>query len=481
MSSAAGSSPVNSTRRRLLRCAVPLSAAATISGCGGRSGSEDPPDRDPTRTRDRTTTQSTPDEVERLANQWGFERIVDAVEAGADPTGQTPVDDVFETHLQSESLLYLPQGRYFVSDTIAVDGTERAGIVGNGATIVPEDGNTEQMFVFGWPSPLQRLVVSGIDFDITAEQTGGRPILARANRSILLDTITVTGKADVDEDLLRIDVLDPEGQGVVRGLRMLDGAPPDTKVTGCQVGDNRGDLWFVDCQIDGFPDNGLYADPPEGRVHVIGGRYRNNGIANVRVESNDPSVIRGVHVRCDDASDAGPNMRGIRLRAGSSILVEDCLVELLDVTSSEGAIVFSSELGAATVRNSRIRVDSNGVNAIRIKSAANETVRDGPFNCEHLTIDGTAAYGSAVAAADRRGCLFRGLCIDQGGESRDGFSVVNLEGEIVDTHVDVSGNPFRIRDSSITRRNVTTGRSSSESGPAGDDPCGGSIRGGDGR
>jgi len=40
---------------------------------------------------------------------------------------------------------------------------------------------------------------------------------------------------------------------------------------------------------------------------------------------------------------------------------------MLDVTTSDGAVTFSSELGSATVRNCQIKVDADKVNAVRIK------------------------------------------------------------------------------------------------------------------
>jgi len=78
----------------------------------------------------------------------------------------------------------------------------------------------------------------------------------------------------------------------------------------------RGEIRFVDCHVAGFPDNGLYASPAPGVVTVSGGRYANNGIANVRV--SDGSEVRGVHVICDEARDGVQNMRGIRLREGTT-------------------------------------------------------------------------------------------------------------------------------------------------------------------
>jgi len=50
---------------------------------------------------------------------------------------------------------------------------------------------------------------------------------------------------------------------------------------------HAGELWLVDCWIEGFADNGLYASVPGnsdgagGSTHVRGGLYRNNNVANL--------------------------------------------------------------------------------------------------------------------------------------------------------------------------------------------------------
>ncbi|QZP39694.1 hypothetical protein [Halobaculum magnesiiphilum] len=456
------------TRRSILKGCIAVQAAG-LAGCNGRSPQTETVE---TTDRDRTppATEETESQLERIASRWGFEDVLDLSSVGADPTGGSSIHGLLAEHLGPDTLVYLPPGEFRLSDTVTVSDVDRVGIVGPEASIMPDEGNTEQLLMFGWPDPVGTALCIGVDFDYLADNTGGRPILARASDSVLLESVSVTGEADVDEDLIRVDVLNPSGRGIVRDLQMLDGAPADTRVTGCQVGDNRGDLWFVDCRIDGFPDNGLYADPPEGSVHVIGGRYRNNGVANVRIETSDRAVVRGVHVRCDDATGGGANMRGIRLRAGESILVEDCFVELLEVTTSDGAIVFSSELSSATVRNCRIRVDADGVNAIRLKSAADERHIDGPFTCEGVSIEGQASGGAVVQAANRSGVSFSDLCIRQMGTDRDGFKLQNIVGEVRDTSISVTGIPFDLEGSTLERQNVTVG-SPSDNGTTADFHC----------
>lgn len=468
---------MNTERRTFLRRLAALSVAAGVAGCGGLRGpgSDSDSDRSPLPSRDDVSPGRSPSRdtgpPESLAAEWGFEAVVDLTAEGADPTGEEPIDDVLADHLGPSELVYLPAGDYRIADSVSIGGAERVGLVGDDATIVPSEGNDDTIVSFGWPQPVERALFAGITFDFTAENTGGRPLLSRAD-NMLVEDVAVDGEADVDQDLFRVDVTDAGGQGIVRRLFLPDGAPPDTKVTGCEVGDDtRGDVSFIDCEIDRFPDNGLYANPPKGTVRVIGGKYKNNGVAGVRVEVADDAVVRGVHVRCDDATNGGANMRGIRLRAGRSVLVEDCLVEMMEVTSSDGGITFASELESATVRNCLVRVDAGGVNAIRIKSAANDRAREGPFVCEGVTITGAAGGGSAIDAADRRGVTFRDICLYQSGAERDGIHADSVVGEFVDSAVSVTANPFVVNDSDLRRRNVAVEGGIEASADVGPGPC----------
>jgi hypothetical protein len=158
-------------------------------------------------------------------------------------------------------------------------------------------------------------------------------------------------------------------------------------------------------------------------------------------------------------------MRGIRLRSGRSVLVEDCLVEILDVTSSDGAVTFSTELEAAVVRNCRLRVDADGVNAIRVKSGVNGD-RRGPFRCENIQIDGKAENGASIQLADAHECTLKGISIHHPGTGRDGIVADNVAGTIRDTSVAVTGQPFRFENSDLNRAGVTVDRISP---PAADD------------
>ncbi|MDH5021290.1 hypothetical protein [Halobacterium rubrum] len=464
-------------RRRRFLATVAAAATVGLAGCGGREDDDPPPPGPGPHEQPEVPARTTGEESRypaAIASEWGFDEVVNLGTEGADQTGARETADYFEDHLRDGTLVYLPPGRYELGRTVSVSDAS-TGIVGENATIVPPDGYDGTLFALGYPEPLSEVLIAGLTFDFRAEDTGARPLFAMADDRIVARELDVRGRIDVGQDQLRFDVTEPDGTARVENVRLPDGGVPGTGVTGMEVGDqNHGDLAFVDCHVAGFPDNGLYANPPEGEVSVLGGSYLNNGISGVRIETKDASVVRGVHVRCDDRSDAGENMRGIRLRSGESLLVEDCLVEMLEVTSSDGGIVFSSELGSATVQNCQVRVDADDVNAVRIKAPGDSTAEDahhGPFRCENVVVTGEATGGAAVAAANRRGCEFANLCVHQPGDDRDGIVAEDVTGEVHDSYVSVTGDPLSFTGSAISQRNVTVNRDPRDADSAVDRWC----------
>jgi hypothetical protein len=453
-------------RRQLLGYLAGLGTAWT-AGCGSTPSRRGPRrGTSPATAGDPTTTPSSKRDYRHpvlsrdpstVASAWGLDEVANLGDLGADKNAETPIDELLATHATDGTLLYFPPGKYRIEETVAVNGDGRIGLLGDDAVIVPPAGFDSTVLAVGYPDPMTALFVRGLTFDYRAENTGGRPVLGLANDLILYRDLSVRGVVDVAGDIVRLDVTSPDGIGIVDGLSLPDGATVPS-VTGCEVGDNNhGDVEFYDCHIAGFPDNGLYADPPEGSIRVYGGFFRNNGVAGVRITTSEPSLVHGARVRCDDSDAVGVNMRGIRLRGGYDHLVEDCVVELLDVTSSDGAVTIASELASATIRNCHLHVDADGVNAIRVKSPnddADEAVREGPFRFENVRITGNAADSAAVQAADRRGCTFENLQIHQSGDDRDGIVTTNVEGELFDSCISVTKDPLSLRSSQIERRNV---------------------------
>ncbi|WP_276251631.1 hypothetical protein [Haloarcula rara] len=374
-----------------------------------------------------------------------------------------PINSALEDVAGDDTLVYLPPGRYRMDEAWSQMEFENFGIYGPDATLVPPSGYDDDLFVLGNQRSARRLLLDGLTFDVSATGTGPRIVHATVADGLLVRDVSVTGLQDTGRGLTRFDVTDPDGRGQVQRLELPDGGAPNGRATGCLVGpQSEGRIAFHDCTIVGFPDNGLYASPSPGIVDVYGGRYANNGIASVRVSGG--GVVSGVHVVCDESRDGVENMRGIRLRGGSGTIVRNCRIEITEVTDSGGAMTLSNAMGSATIEGTVIRVDAEGVPAIRAKrpSEAGENGATNRLVCENVAISGSTSEKYAIRVVGREGSKFRNLCVRQLGQNRDGIVFVQSDGSAV-THsqLNVTGDPIVEDQSQVRTSGVDTGGTNS--------------------
>ncbi|WP_424019982.1 hypothetical protein ACOZ4N_20340 (plasmid) [Halorientalis pallida] len=452
------SSPGSPTRRRLLQ-ALAVGTAGALAGCSFLDAGEQTPGRSPPAevTRDPATGPAAGGVPARLVAE--YDRTVNVVEAGADNTGSKPVDDVLRSEIDDDTLLYFPRGEYQFAEPVERPSVSTLGLVGDRALFRPPEGFAQALLVFGVGGTATDLRVQGIDFDVTADRTGARPLYCAVDDGLLVRDVTVQGRQDVDQDSVRFDVTSEEGTGRVESLRLPHGGSTEFPNTGIYVGeDSVGELSFVDCEVGGWPDNGLYASSARGPVRVIGGHYANNGIASVRVSGD--SVVRNVRVSCDATREGLENMRGIRLRKGGDVLVDNVRVEIRSVTESDGAITMAEWLQSATVRNSRLRTDVDDVPAINAKQPGEEARRAtgaASLTVENVRVVGGAGGDAAITVAGRDGCRFDRLCVHQGGRQRNGIRLTNSTGHVLtDSTVDVTGDPLVLDNATARRRGFDT-------------------------
>lgn len=396
-----------------------------------------------------------------------FDTTVDLVDRGADPTGRESIVPLLEEEAADGRLLYLPDGIYLMDRTFAFGSFERFGIVGDGATIVPDPEFDSLLFFLNGGPETTRLRFEGLTVDYSGPEASGWVLNARVGDGLVVRDVVANGETTVERlsegVLVRLDVTDPNGEGLVERLRLPDGAPSSTRITGCYVGNaNRGDLTFRNCHVEGFPDNGLYADPPAGRMTVDGGYYANSGVSNVRVRGD--SVVRGVYVRADVDDPEISNVRGIRLtdyepqHDVGPALVQDCRIEFRSVPGSDGAITLSSDLAQASIRDTEIVVDADGVKAVNVKTPAPE-FDDGDIvpsiRVSNLRIGGDASGGSAIDVSDRDHNYLEGLDVRQPGDDRNGIRFNRSSGNTVtDSRFSVTGRPILLENASVDTTNV---------------------------
>jgi hypothetical protein len=136
-------------------------------------------------------------------------------------------------------------------------------------------------------------------------------------------------------------------------------------------------------------------------------------------------------------------------------VVEDCAIRFGPaVTNSFGAVVFHADSGGARVADSRIRMESDNIPAV--KAFYHSGGGAGGPTFENLSVDGEASRGYALQLNGRDGTAIRNCTIEQPGSHRDGVRIAYSEGcELVDSRIDVTGYPLILRDATVTIRNTT--------------------------
>ncbi|SEM03460.1 right-handed parallel beta-helix repeat-containing protein [Haloferax larsenii] len=394
-----------------------------------------------------------------------FDNIVNILDAGADPTGADPIDDILDSTVADDTLVVFPEGRYLMNSQFRETGYENLGFYGDNATLTHgqidaiennvvtsgEFTGAARFFRLGVIyAPGKDLLFEGFTFDFVPEQTGIRAIEAYVTDGLEVRDITVVGEHDTGTlGPALFSVTTANGSGVVERFRAPDGAAftEDTigdinlGPTGILIDPNSaGTLRLVDCELGRFPDNGLYVSGANGTVHVEGGTYKNSTVTSIRLKGYRSS-IRGVDIIIDELV-SGISQRGIRLDDGADFLVEDTTVTVTG--PAENAIRVLNDAETSTIKNCSIILNdakgsARGIqlteNAGRVEVLdttievygsefavylqGNNDSQDSMALLRNVTITGPAPGDSAREAirVERANGRFENLVVDQPGDN----------------------------------------------------------------
>lgn len=461
-----GSSGSPDRREFLAWASVATASLLPLAGCGETTDSDaSETDKYPERDTATPPTEGSPEPTSTTVPS-PFDSVTDLTEVGADPSGTEPIDAIVEEHAADGRLLHLPAGEYRLDDGIGLSGLERFGIAGDGATIVPTADQISTVLYLNADGPVH---VENVAFDLRASDADPRVVNVRGPDDVVLRDLTVRGTLGGGNGAIRIDVTDPDGSGRIERLRLPDGSVAGERVTGCYVGDtNEGEILFKDCHIEGFSDNGLYADPTTGRMTVEGGYFANNGIANVRVKAG--SVVRNVHVRCDSAARDFENMRGIWLTNhepdadAEPPLVENCRVEMQEATYSDGAIGLTSELPGMRLRNTEIRVDVDNAHGVWAEVPYEEVGNGTGLECTGVSITGDAESGFGIKIDGRDGCVLEDIEVTHSSADRNGIGFQRSQGNVLrNARLNVGGVPILLQDATLDTFDINVAPAAIES------------------
>lgn len=457
-------------RRRILQCAG--AGVCLLAGCSSWSRETDTPTADPS-PAPTTSDPAAPveDRTEQLASRFGS--VIDAVEAGCDPAGESPCGPEILDAAGDDTLLVFPSGEYRIDERITLSELENFGIRGDAEDAVfvaPPDFNEQWLIA----DRGQGLVFENVTIDVRAANSAPTVKLGVTDGLEVRDVEIVGrgmrteskpgsgGNVPVGTAFLPV-VRSPDGEGIVERFVAKTGGRIGTYNggegrVGIYIGQsNQGRIRLVDCHLEEFGNNGVYASRTHGTVEVVGGTFRNNDISQVRLGS-EGSFVEGATIEVDVEDVGDPNApgdymnpRGVRIESGpldtAGVTVRDVDVHLKN--SPSGAIVVGDLGGHFRVEDTDIRID-NGNGAAILAKPPTGGFRDPPPEPHHGTITGVTVTGepsarAAIRLIGRPGSTIEDTVIDNPNGQRNGILLTDSPASIADTRVVAGGYPLIVR------------------------------------
>lgn len=449
--------------RRCFLAATGLVAGSLVAGCAGVRESRSESDRTPQPTPSGSGT--TAPTVTETPDLTGFETVLDMVtDAGCDSTGRRPCDEALEAAVEDDVLLVFPPGMYRFEQEHRFVGVNNVGIVGTG------QDHRDVQFVFPsgfsgiflgfWEGTGWRLENVTVQQSMDRRTGVGLEIVALGG--VLVRDVEIAGFSPYNEDGgrrgLYCDIRRKEGVGVIERYRYKDPSAVGDYPNGTQAfladEGHRGTLYCRDWHIENAGENGIYASRTPGAVRVEGGFFRNNDVSSIRV-CGAGSYIRGATVVIDTAK-ATPantgrydNTRGIWWESGplgkSGGVIEDCELVMRSTTQSQGLLRVERTAGTVDIRNCRLRNETAWATLAAVEPTA--TVRRGGsgIHLERLSIEALGPGRPALEISGRPRTTVREVTVNSPHEGRDGISLQNVPGPVVDDGLVRAGRfPIRI-------------------------------------
>lgn len=259
------------------------------------------------------------------------------------------IDTYLQNHLESNVEVIIPDGEYQISEggVQAITGTY------SGTTVLRAPNEA----VLRHPDNMRRKIVTNCSDGVLRFQNLTFRGQVKADSS---------GNPDHSRWQFRADA---NAKVVFDSIDLSDGQYQDVGHANGFIAEqyHAGEAVLRNCHVEGYGDNGAYLSIPsrggDGAVKVIGGLYKNNNVACVRIGSSN-SLVRDVTIVQDAPSpeaSTGLNQRGLRLNGpGDNITVENTHITVTeDVPSSHGCIQFHRKIsnGQGSLKNVALHRD----------------------------------------------------------------------------------------------------------------------------
>lgn len=381
-----------------------------------------------------------------------FDQVVNAVDRGADPSGETPIDGVLNSYMRPGTLLFLPEGTYTMASPYRYSRGGNVGLVGDNATIrhARVDGISDHtitsgeyrgesiMFAIGRTSSPHSgtLVLGGFNVDQRHKNSGMQLLRLYSTGLADVRNIRFVGQQDLgtrgpfravtraDHALAMFVNIDFRG-GAKHAANTVNSRTSGLRdaswsTSGFTIGPSMSGTLYLENVISGaFPDNGLYLKGglPQnavGRKILRNCTAANSNVANIRVNSGpnfsphpiidgdsetpaegyDRSVVENCQVIVDRTPSAAfGNQRGIRLDDGDPILRDT----QVSISRANGhAINVQEDANGATVERCQVDLYAPEI-ALRV-SGSNTELRENIVNLHGLNDAGTVLSGVSAGS-----------------------------------------------------------------------------------
>ncbi len=420
-----------------------------------------------------------------------FDRVVDAVaDLGCNPKGNADVSSKVKSALDGKTLIEFPSGTYHWEGSISLN-TDRIGIRGTSDDVLftfPEGYN--EFFING---SCEQALYENFDVDVRSENTA-TGIRVASECGFHIENIEHIGRGTANSnDVTRcwqLRVNDPDATGTIKNFVAKKGSAwahykgGDGRV-GISVYGGEGTIKIIDCHLEEFGNNGIYASRSLSSIQIEGGTYRNNNVSGIRFSGEgsyvdgatvevDPSKYSGPHTREDDSFkmrgivvEQSPDDIGQRDDAGAKIRNTDVIIQ--DNPTMGSAISMWTGGRTLSMSDSQIVYNNDGTPAIyregKTSQSDNSTDSDPRWlRMDTVQITGSAAKGPTILVEEADNTRFTNCYIEQTGSDRQGIVFSNCQNVLLRKCViNVSGEAISFESSSGELKNVWVSRSSSPS------------------
>ncbi|WP_220173449.1 right-handed parallel beta-helix repeat-containing protein [Halopelagius longus] len=427
-----------------------------------------------------------------------FDRVVNAVDdLGLDPDGDEPIDSAIEETIEEgDYLIEFPPGTYYWEDTVDESDVNNWGIRGLGddptdVRFVSEDGAGKFLLKTNGG---EGILVENVAIDYGFDREGSLGLMLKADDGLRVQDLHFVGfkptQGEGAVENLSPQALDSDGQAIVDGLVCT--GPTDIAPHGHLDGDvntscvwlgerHVGELLVRNSHIENAGTNAIYARESAGDVKIEDSLFVNNNQTALRIGGSG-SYVKGCRfvVDTDNATEENDgefiNPHAVTWETGergeTGGYIEDCdFVYESAPAKTAAAVWIDGSAGEMAIRDSRFRMDADGVAAIRADDPRDPRLGDTASKPWGVTLENVSITGSssgshpAVFVNNRDGSAIRDCCLQLTG-NRDGIYLRNSDDSVVEnTNVNVEGEATTFAGSDVSTEDI----SHSDSCPVPDD------------